>query len=149
MSNAGIVKKVGEIQEDIKDRWETSESPVVHKLQDLREGLRMEETTPARAMAFIRERQPDFDLHEFVATIKGQVPKLLTAYLKGDLEALRGMAVSKEMMERFQGLLAVSKADGTEMDSQILDVSDIEVVEVRSSSSFRGGKASESHMHCS
>lgn len=34
-------------------------------------------------------------------------------------------------MERFQGIVAQLRAEGNEMDSQVLDVSDVEVVEVK------------------
>lgn len=57
---------------------------------------------------------------------------------QGDLAALRKMPIAKEMLERFTGLINASKAEGLVSDSQILDVSDLDVVEARAASGGGG-----------
>ncbi len=128
---APVVRRTRDAAADLRERWETSDSPLVHKLQDVGDSLRLEETEPARALAAIRSLQPDFDMHEFVAIVKRDVPAILGAYLRADVATLRAAGVAPELLERLGGLMAAWQADGTVMDSQILDVSDLEVVETK------------------
>ena len=43
--------------------------------------------------------QPTFDLHDFFAVVKAQIPTVITAYLQGDLAKLRSCAIAPEMLE--------------------------------------------------
>lgn len=64
-------------------RIETSEEgTMLHRLQGVREKARVSVTPRAEAEMLIKQREPDFDIHEFVATLKGQVPDLIASYLK-------------------------------------------------------------------
>jgi len=52
-----VVTKGQEVAEDVRERWETSDNPVVQKIQDLNESL-LEETTAAVTFREIRQRDP-------------------------------------------------------------------------------------------
>ena len=68
------------------------------------------ETEPAQALREIRARYPGFDMASFVRELRGDVPLVIKAYLDGDLATLKEHS-SKEMMERFTGMIAAQKAE--------------------------------------
>ncbi|KAI7990942.1 Mitochondrial import inner membrane translocase subunit TIM44-2 [Camellia lanceoleosa] len=54
-----VVAKSQEFAEDIRDRWDTTDNPVVHKIQDLSENV-FGETATALSVKEIRRRDPDW-----------------------------------------------------------------------------------------
>ncbi|GJY40166.1 mitochondrial import inner membrane translocase subunit TIM44-2 [Tanacetum coccineum] len=52
-----VVTKSQEIAEDMRERWETSDHPVVHKIQDINESV-FKETDAAMSFKEIRRRDP-------------------------------------------------------------------------------------------
>ena len=123
-------KKGNDILSDARERWETSDSLLVHKIQDMQDGM-WSETEQAEAYKMIRMRQPDFNINDLLAEVRRDVPKVLGAYLKGDLEALQNTNTSKEMLERMGGQMAVWHAEQQFVDPRILHLSELELVEVR------------------
>ena len=123
-------QKGSDVFEDIRERWETSDSPLVHRIQDMQEGL-FTETEQAEAYRAIRRRQPEFNINGFLAEVRRDVPAVLGAYLKGDLEALRGTNISPEMLERMGGQMRVWQSEQQFVDPRILHLSELELVEVR------------------
>jgi import inner membrane translocase subunit TIM44 len=130
LRSSGAFKKGSDVLEDIRERWETSDSPLVHKIQDMQEGL-FTETEQAEAYRVIRTRQPDFNINGFLAEVRRDVPAVLGAYLKGDSEALQKTNVSKEMLERMGGQMRVWQSEQQFVDPRILHLSELELVEVR------------------
>ena len=130
LRSSGAFKKGSDVFEDIRERWETSDSPLVHKIQDMQEGL-FTETEQAEAYRVIRTRQPDFNINGFLAEVRRDVPAVLGAYLKGDSEALQKTNVSKEMLERMGGQMRVWQSEQQFVDPRILHLSELELVEVR------------------
>ena len=122
--------KAGELAEDMRERWETSDSPVVHRIQDLQDSM-FTETEQAEAYRLIRARDPMFNMNDFIAEVRRDIPKVLGAYLKGDVEALKATNISKEMLERLSGQMNLWKREGQFIDPRILDLSEVELMEVR------------------
>jgi import inner membrane translocase subunit TIM44 len=52
-----VVNKSQEIAEDVREKWETSDNPIVHKIQDMNERI-FEETGSASTYKEIRRRDP-------------------------------------------------------------------------------------------
>jgi import inner membrane translocase subunit TIM44 len=129
--STAVVRKTRDLADEVRDRWETSDSALVHKLQDLGDSMRMQETAAARAMATILEREPGFDMHTFVALVRRDVPKVLAAYLQADLAALQAAGLAEPLLERLSAMTRTWTAEKLTMDSTVLDVSDPEVVEVK------------------
>ena len=130
MRTSAPFQKGSDVFEDIRERWETSDSPLVHRIQDMQEGL-FTETEQAEAYRAIRRRQPEFNINGFLAEVRRDVPAVLGAYLKGDLEALRGTNISPEMLERMGGQMRVWQSEQQFVDPEILHLSELELVEVR------------------
>ncbi|XP_048136556.1 mitochondrial import inner membrane translocase subunit TIM44-1-like isoform X5 [Rhodamnia argentea] len=115
--------------EDIKERWETSDNPVVHKIQDINETL-FQETDAAASIKEIRRRDPSFSLPEFVAEVQEVVKPVLNAYIKGDVEILKKYC-SSEIIERCKAEHGAYKNHGIFFDNKILHVSDVDVRETK------------------
>ena len=122
--------KTAELAEDLRERWETSDSPMVHRIQDFQESM-FTETEQGEAYRVIRQRDPLFNMSDFMAEVKRDAPKVLGAYLRGDVDALRATNISKEMLERLSGQMNLWKQEGQFVDPRILDFSDVELMEVR------------------
>jgi import inner membrane translocase subunit TIM44 len=125
-----FVLRSKEAVEDMRERWETSESPVVQRLQTMHESLTRESET-AVAMKEIRARDPHFSMQRFMSRMKDQVPPILSNYLKGDLEKLKELRVGDELLERMGGQVRAWKAEASVVDHNILDISEMELVEVK------------------
>ncbi|KAI4329698.1 hypothetical protein MLD38_028053 [Melastoma candidum] len=124
-----VVTKGQEIAEDMRERWETSDNPVVHKIQDLNESI-FQETDAAASVKEIRRRDPSFSLPDFVAEIQELVKPVLNAYIKGDVETLSKYC-SPEVIERCKAEHSAYQSHGIFFDNRILHISDVEVRETK------------------
>ena len=118
-----------EMADDLREKWETSDNPMVHRIQDMTDSM-FRETETAQAMRVITEREPEFSLPEFVRDIQMDIRPVLEAYLKGNIADIEHLC-SEEMLERFNAQVKAWQAGGIIMDNRILDVSDVEVVSLR------------------
>ncbi|ONK71371.1 uncharacterized protein A4U43_C04F7860 [Asparagus officinalis] len=124
-----VVNKGQEIAEDMRERWETSDHPVVHKIQDLNETV-FGETATALSFKEIRRRDPYFSLPDFVAEVQEMVRPVLAAYVKGDLETLKKYC-SSEVIERCKGERQAYASQGIFFDNKILHISEVDVRETK------------------
>ncbi|GBG80438.1 hypothetical protein CBR_g30902 [Chara braunii] len=124
-----VIAKSQEVAEDIRDAWETSDSPVVHKIQDMNETI-FGETPQAAAMRVIRERDPYFSLPEFVQDVQRDLKPVLTAYLSGDIQALQKKC-SKEVVQRCAAERKAMDYMGVTYLNKLLHISDVEVRETK------------------
>jgi hypothetical protein len=112
-----VVTKGQELAEDLRERWETSDSPVVHKIQDLNESI-FGETATAVAMREIRHNDPSFSITEFILEVQEDIRPVLQAYLKGDLNTLR-QRCSREVVERCQAERRALETQGIFLDNKV------------------------------
>ncbi|ONM26344.1 Mitochondrial import inner membrane translocase subunit TIM44-2 [Zea mays] len=124
-----VVTKGQEVAEDVRERWETSDNPVVQKIQDLNESL-LEETSAAVTFREIRQRDPSFSLSDFVADVQEMIKPVLTAYSKGDAETLKNYC-TKEVIERCKGEREAYASQGIFFDHKILHISEADVLETK------------------
>ncbi|KAL4556112.1 hypothetical protein LXL04_038753 [Taraxacum kok-saghyz] len=124
-----VVTKSQEIAEDMRERWETSDHPVVHKIQDINESV-FRETDAAMSFKEIRRRDPYFSLPDFVSDVQEIVKPVLKAYIKGEAEVLDKYC-SPEIVERCKAEHRVCKEQGTFYDNKILHISEVDVRETK------------------
>ncbi|XP_042421170.1 mitochondrial import inner membrane translocase subunit TIM44-2-like isoform X1 [Zingiber officinale] len=124
-----VVTKGQELAEDMRERWETSDNPVVHKIQDLNETV-FGETATALSFKEIRRRDPSFSLPDFVAEVQEMVRPVLTAYFKADLETLKKYC-TPEVIERCKGERNAYESQGMFFDNKILHISEVDVRETK------------------
>ncbi|KAK1440354.1 hypothetical protein QVD17_06179 [Tagetes erecta] len=118
-----------EIAEDMRERWETSDHPVVHKIQDINESV-FRETDAAMSFKEIRQRDPHFSLPDFVSDVQEIVKPVLKAYIKGETEVLEQYC-SPEIIERCKAEHRVCEQQGTFYDNKILHISEVDVRETK------------------
>ncbi|XP_024389939.1 mitochondrial import inner membrane translocase subunit TIM44-2 [Physcomitrium patens] len=124
-----VVTKGQELAEDIRERWETSDSPVVHRIQDMNESL-FGETATAVAMREIRRHDPSFTFSDFLAEMQEEIRPTLRAYLKGDVPTLKKKCC-REVLERCQAERSALESQGIFLSNEILHISDIEIKETK------------------
>ncbi|KAK9070666.1 hypothetical protein SSX86_011068 [Deinandra increscens subsp. villosa] len=124
-----VMTKSQEIAEDMRERWETTDNPVVHKIQDINESV-FRETDAAMSFKEIRRRDPYFSLPDFVSDVQEIVKPVLKAYIKGDTEVLEKYC-SPEIVERCKAEHRVSEMQGTFYDNKILHISEVDVRETK------------------
>ncbi|KAL4615606.1 hypothetical protein ACB092_07G138500 [Castanea dentata] len=124
-----VVTKSQEIAEDVREIWETSDNPIVHKIQDLNESI-FQETDAAVSIKEIRQRDPSFSLPEFVTEVQEAVKPVLRAYMKGDAETLKKYCYP-EVIERCKAEHGAYQSNGIFFDNKILNISDVEVRETK------------------
>ena len=131
IGNSEAIKKLKNVQEDLRERWETSDSPMVHRIQDASESF-FGETDQAEAMKLIRQMDTGFNTSDFLAEVRSSVPDVIKSYLMGDVEALSKMEnISPEIIERMGGQINAWKSQGHVVDARLLHVSELELVEIR------------------
>ncbi|CAH8264882.1 unnamed protein product [Arabidopsis lyrata] len=124
-----VVNKSQEIAEDVMEKWETSDNPIVHKIQDMNEKI-FEETGSASTYKEIRRRDPSFSLPDFAVEIQEAIRPVLNAYSKGDAETLKKYC-SKELIERCTAEHRAFQSHGYFFDHKLLHVSEVEIKETK------------------
>ncbi|XP_010528436.1 PREDICTED: mitochondrial import inner membrane translocase subunit TIM44-2-like [Tarenaya hassleriana] len=124
-----VVNKSQEIAEDVRERWETSDSPIVHKIQDINDTI-FQETDSAASYKEIRRRDPSFSLPDFVAEVQEAIRPVLNAYMKADVETLKNYC-SPEVIERCKAEHDAYKSHGIFYDNKLLHISEVEVRETK------------------
>ncbi|GFR45893.1 hypothetical protein Agub_g7349 [Astrephomene gubernaculifera] len=129
VTDTAAYKKSQEMVEDLKDKYETSDHPMVHKVEDIKAQM-FTGSEASRAMREIRSRDPSFDMNRFVQMIKLDAPGVVKAFLKHDLNTLSEHC-GPELLERFTGIFKHFDEQGIYEDPAILFVGEVEIVEVR------------------
>jgi mitochondrial import inner membrane translocase subunit TIM44 len=129
LPGGALLARGRDVAEAARERWETSDSPLVHRIQDAADAL----TTESEAAAALREawaRDPSFDMVRFLRHLRHDVPVVIKAYLEGREDDIRAHC-SPEMIERLTGIAAAQAAAGLVPDPTLLDVAEVELVDVK------------------
>ncbi len=124
-----VVKAGEDLTESIREKWETSDSAFVHRIQDATDSF-FAEGEAAQALREIRARDPTFDMVEFLRLLRADVPLLIKAYLTND-QALIKEHCSPEMIERLTGIMKAQAEAGLIPDPTLLDTSEVELVDIK------------------
>lgn len=132
LKNNPVFQRVNEKVADMHEKyWETSDSPLVHRIQDaIDDSSLMQESEAQMASREIRSRDPGFDMVEFLRGLKEDVPIVIQAYLNGDETVIKEYC-SAEMIERLTGIIKAQKEAGLVPDPTLLDTSDVELVDLK------------------
>eukprot|EP00877_Chromochloris_zofingiensis_P014303 jgi/Chrzof1/9126/Cz03g36270.t1 len=124
-----VFKKTTEFADDLRERYETSDHPVVHKVEDVKERL-FGMSDAAAALHTIRSRDPSFDMSKLLSRAKCDARVVVEAFLTHDLGTLRKHC-GPELMERFEGIFKHFQQQEVHEDPTILYVGDVELVEMK------------------
>ncbi|GAU26572.1 hypothetical protein TSUD_266860 [Trifolium subterraneum] len=124
-----VMTTIQEIVEYLRERYETSDSPVIHKIQDFNDTI-FQATDSALAYKEIQQRDPEFSLPNFVGELQEAIKPVLNAYIKGDVETLKKYCCS-QLIERCKAEHNAYKSNGIFFDNKILHISDLQVKEAK------------------
>lgn len=124
-----VVSRGRDVAGSLRERWETSDSPLVHRIQDAADSW-SRESESAGALREIRARDPAFDVVDFLLQVKADIPVIIKAYLEGQEDVIKEHC-SPEMTERLLGIMAATAAAGQIPDATLLDTSDPELVDLK------------------
>ena len=132
LKNNPVFQRVNEKVADMHEKyWETSDSPLVHRIQDaIDDSSLMQESEAQMASREIRTRDPNFDMVEFLRGLKDDVPIVIQGYLNGNEDVITEYC-SSEMIERLTGIIKAQKEAGLVPDPTLLDTSDVELVDLK------------------
>lgn len=132
LRNNPVFQKVNEKVADMHEKyWETSDSPLVHRIQDaIDDSSLMQESEAQMASREMRSRDPTFDMVEFLRGLKEDVPVVIQGYLNGDEDVIKEFC-SPEMIERLTGIIKAQKEAGLVPDPTLLDTSEVELVDLK------------------
>ncbi|GKA49620.1 protease 2-like protein isoform X1, partial [Tanacetum coccineum] len=116
------------IAEDRRERWETIDHPVVHKIQDINESV-FKETNATMSFKEVRRRDPyDTVAHPSLYFLKYLITNniFLICIFKGETEELEKYC-SLEIVERCKAQHKICDMQGTFYDNKILHISKVEM----------------------
>eukprot|EP00891_Asterochloris_glomerata_P009946 jgi/Astpho2/9946/Aster-06651 len=124
-----VVEKGRHLREDLRERWETADNRVVHKIQDISDSWATE-SEPAQVLREIRSRDPNFDMIRFLYDLRADVPVVIKAFLTGNVGTLQ-QHCTPDCVERLSGIIRAQEATGAVSDPTILDYSDVELADLK------------------
>lgn len=130
MSKKVKESKIGETityaGEDMREKWETSQHPLVYKLSAVYDELFSESDT-ARAIKEVRRTDPTFLEDALRDEMKNSiVPAMLKAWVNADTKTLK-LVMSDHAYAQVYSLIKMQQSEGLEMDKHILDIKDVQL----------------------
>ena len=130
MSRKVKESKVGETvtyaTEDFREKWETSQHPLVYKLSAVYDELFSESET-ARAIKEVRRTDPTFLEDALRDEMKNRiVPAMLNAWVNADTKTLK-LVMNDHAYAQVYSVIKMQQAEGLEMDKTILDIRDVQL----------------------
>lgn len=110
----------------IAERIDESDNPVINLFRNIYDRL-FAENEMAMVVREIREDDPSFTVSEFLRQAeKRTIPDILSAYLAGDREKLADIC-TEDACRMLNASIREREAEGIIMDTNILDISDVEL----------------------
>ncbi|KAI0567067.1 Tim44-like protein [Gracilaria domingensis] len=125
-AGSAFMRGAFEAKERIQERIDESDNPLINMFRNIYDRF-FAENEMAMVVREIRDEDPSFRISEFLEQVEIQfVPNILGAYLQGDRESLRDNCTD-EAYEMLSASIRERDAEGILMDTNILDVSDVEL----------------------
>lgn len=125
-AGSAFMQGVFTAKERIAERIDESDNPIINMFRNVYDRL-FAENEMGMVVREIREEDPTFRISEFLREVElDLVPQILGAYLAGDRENLKGRCTD-EAFSMLNASIRERETEGIVMDTNILDVSDIEL----------------------
>src|SRR5690606_4962258 len=120
-------QRITSAAEDAREAWETSQHPLVYKVQSVWDSM-FAETEMGEAIREFRKIDPDFTMEGFVQEMEEEViPVVLGAFLKGDTATLKNY-LSEGAFAAVKAAIDQRVQAGRKMDPNILNIQHTQVV---------------------
>ncbi|CAN8065112.1 unnamed protein product [Agarophyton chilense] len=125
-TGSAFMRGAFEAKERIQERIDESDNPLINMFRNIYDRF-FAENEMAMVVREIRDEDPFFRISEFLEQVETLfVPKILGAYLRGDRSSLRE-SCTDEAFEMLNASIRERDAEGILMDTNILDVGDVEL----------------------
>lgn len=125
-AGSAFMQGVFNAKERIAERIDESDNPIINIFRNIYDRL-FAENEMGMVVREIREEDPTFRISEFLREVElDLVPKILGAYLAGNREMLKGRCTD-EAFSMLNASIRERETEGIVMDTNILDVSNIEL----------------------
>jgi import inner membrane translocase subunit TIM44 len=123
-------KRMGDIGDDAREVWETSQNPWVYRISSVWDTFTAESEF-AIATRELRRLDPEFDLEVFKSRfMESTCPNILAAWLAGDTKTLKPQLMSA-VYGKLSAEIMMRKKEGVVVDENILEMGDGEIVTCR------------------
>lgn len=128
---AAVVRdRVNDKKEEIREKWETSQHPLVYNAAAVAEAMWAESESAAATRA-LRQTDPDFDVPDFVRDMEEEIiPVVIDAFLRGNRKILAQWCLESAMGPMSAVFLARA-AGGLVVDPTILSISHVEYIDAK------------------
>lgn len=110
----------------IAERIDESDNPIINMFRNIYDRF-FAENEMGMVVREIREEDPEFRVSEFLKEVETElVPRILSAYLNGDRDALRSVC-TEEAFTMLNASIRERDTEGIVMDTNILDISEIDL----------------------
>lgn len=124
-SSVEAKQKIDDKVEDMREKFETSQDPIVWRVREASEYITAETDTSA-ALSEFQRMDPEFSIPGFLEEMEYyMIPKVVKSYLQGDLNILRSVC-SENALRNVVANVKQRQTLGFHMDERILDISQIE-----------------------
>lgn len=123
---SAFMQGVFDAKERIAERIDESDNPIINMFRNVYDRL-FAENEMGMVVREIREEDPTFRISDFLREVESElVPKILGSYLAGDREMLKGRCTD-EAFSMLNASIRERETEGIVMDTNLLDVSDVEL----------------------
>lgn len=120
-------QKITSAAEDAREAWETSQHPLVYRVQSVWDSM-FAETEMGEAIREFRKIDRDFTMEGFVQEMEEEViPVVLTAFLRGDVTTLQ-QHLSEGAFAAVKAAVEQRVQAGRKMDPNILNIQHTQVI---------------------
>lgn len=125
-----IKENVADRKERIREKWETSQHPLVYNATYAYDRL-FSESEQGRAMNKLLMIDPGFDEVAFLDEVGNTiVPEAVDAFLRGDRKTMQGLTTD-EAMQHINAVFKARESEGLVQDPTVLSISRLDVVTAR------------------
>jgi len=128
--NDEFVGKIKDKAHDVRDRFETSQHPLIWKVRDIQDAL-TNETETGMAIGEILRVDPSFDLVEWMEWLEEEiVPGVIEAFLRAD-DSVIAQVFDEPALSQVRGLFRHRKELKIELDPRVLYVSKVDLASAK------------------
>eukprot|EP00172_Hildenbrandia_rubra_P001638 Plantae.Rhodophyta-Hildenbrandia_rubra.ctg22095.p1 GENE.Plantae.Rhodophyta-Hildenbrandia_rubra.ctg22095~~Plantae.Rhodophyta-Hildenbrandia_rubra.ctg22095.p1 ORF type:complete len:412 (-),score=84.96 Plantae.Rhodophyta-Hildenbrandia_rubra.ctg22095:1587-2798(-) len=129
-AGSAFMKGAFEAKEKISESIEESDNPVINFFRNIYDKL-FAENEMGQVIREIRQEDAEFNISDFVQNVQKElIPKILRAYLEGNRTSLKKIC-TEDAYRMLNASIRERQTGGIVMDTNILDIDDVELTAAR------------------
>jgi len=142
-----VNKKIGDLSEDAREAWETSQNPWVYRVSSVYDTMTAESETTI-AVRELRVLDPDFELEEWRQdVVEHTLPKIMRWFLEGNINQLRPW-MGEGVFKRVASEITARQKEGVQIDTHVLGIMNSEILSIEKDHIEKGPPLICMHFMC-